>query len=186
MRQIVLAAAALLAVAACSEPATPPEDAPTPAETPAAPPTEAVLEGDGFTPAQPAGGTALKLAFGMPEADVSRFLTGLYGRDPTRDGCADTDLVVLDWGANVDFLFEAGALVGWYASEGAPEGFSTLSDIHVGSTLAEVRAADPAVEVREDTVGPEFSLGDVHGFLSGTGEDARVTALYAGRACIFR
>ncbi|MFN5615742.1 MAG: hypothetical protein ACK45V_08690, partial [Brevundimonas sp.] len=64
--------------------------------------------------------------------------------------------------------------------------FSTLSNIHVGSTLAEVRTADPAVEVREDTVGPEFSLGDVHGFLSGTGDDARVTALYAGRACIFR
>ncbi len=186
MRQIVLVAAALLAVAACSEPATPPQDAPTPAETPAAPPTEAVLEGDGFTPAQPNGGTALKLAFGMAEADVSRFLTGLYGREPTRDGCADTDLVVLDWGNGVDFLFENGALVGWYASEGAPEGFSTLSNIHVGSTLAEVRAADPAVEVREDTVGPEFSLGDVHGFLSGTGEDARVTALYAGRACIFR
>lgn len=188
MRQIVLAAAALLAVAACSEPAAPPADAPAPAESPTpAPPTEAVLEGDGFTPAQPNGGTALKLAFGMPEADVSRFLTGLYGREPTRDGCADTELVVLDWGSNVDFLFENGALAGWYASEGASEGFSTLSNIHVGSTLAEVRAAAPSVEVREDTVGPELSLpGDVYGFLNGTGDDARVTALYAGRACIFR
>jgi hypothetical protein len=186
MRQIAFAAAALFVVVACSEPATPPADAPTPAGTPTAPPTEAVLEGDGFTPAQPDGGTALKLPFGMAEADVSRVLTGLHGRQPTRDGCADTDLVVLDWGSNVDFLFETGPLVGWYASEGAPEGFSTLSNIHVGSTLAEVRTADPAVEVREDTVGPEFSLGDVHGFLSGTGDDARVTALYAGRACIFR
>ncbi len=186
MRQIAFAAAALFVVVACSEPATPPADAPTPAGTPTAPPTEAVLEGDGFTPAKPDGGTALNLPFGMAEADVSRVLTGLHGRQPTRDGCADTDLVVLDWGSNVDFLFETGALVGWYASEGAPEGFSTLSNIHVGSTLAEVRTADPAVEVREDTVGPELSLGDVHGFLSGTGDDARVTALYAGRACIFR
>lgn len=190
MRQILLATAALFVVAACSEPAAPPEPAPAPAETPADAPASAaagLLEGDGFTPAQPNGGTALKLAFGMPEADVSRILTGFYGREPGRDGCADTELVVLDWGNGVDFLFENGALAGWYAAEGAAEGLSTLSDIHVGSTLAAVRAAHPDVQVREDTVGPEFSLpGDVFGFLSGTGDDARVTALYAGRACIFR
>ena len=36
------------------------------------------------------------------------------------------------------------------------------------------------------SIGPEFSAGDIHGTLSGTGDDATVATLWAGASCIFR
>lgn len=179
-----------LGLAACSEAASPPVEAePVASESaPASAPVEALLEGDGLTPPNAGGGgTALKLAFGMNEAEAATYLTGLYGAEPVRSDCADTGLSVLTFGGYLDLLFEAGALAGWTLKTGAPEGFSTLSGVHIGATLAEVRAAIPEAQVTEASVGPEFALPEqVFGFLSGTDDAATVTGLYAGRACIFR
>ena len=191
MRMVILTAS-VLALAACSQPAEAPAPADAPAATDAAQPASfdasagGLLEADGLTPALPAGGTALKIPFGWTEAQVTEFLNGFWSRAPERGECADLGLTTLTYGADLDLLFEGGRFAGYYAGEDAPETFSTIGDIHVGSTLAEIRAANPEVQVTEGSVGPEFGVGEVFGFLSGTGDDARVTGLYAGRACIFR
>ena len=196
MTRTALIPALALLLAACSPEGPAPADAPAPAEAaaPAAAPDamgEALLEADGFMPANPGGrGTGRKLSFGEPETEVVAFITRLRGDQPPRRSsnaeCPAGPLTFADWGDGFQLAFSDGEFAGWTAGEGAPRGFSTLSGVHVGSTLAELRAAHPGVAVREDTVGPEFSVGDIHGTLSGTGDAATVTTLWAGASCIFR
>lgn len=196
MTQRALIPALALILAACSSEAPAPADAPAAeAPAPAAPaptePGEALLEADGFMPANPGGrGTGRKLTFGEAETEVVAFITRLRGDQPPRRSsnaeCPAGPLTFADWGDGFQLAFSDGKFAGWTAGEGAPRGFATLSGVHVGSTLAELRAAHPDVAVREDTVGPEFSAGDIHGTLSGTGDAAVVTTLWAGASCIFR
>lgn len=191
MKQLIAPAALALLLAACSPEAPPPADAPAaPAEAPAAM-GEALLEADGFMPANPGGhGTGRKLSFGETEPEVIAFLTRLRDdQPPRRDAnaeCGAGPLTFADWGDNLQLAFSQGRFAGWTAGEGAPRGFATVSGIHVGSTLAEVRAAHPDVTVDEDTLGPEFSIGEIHGFLSGATDAAVVTGLWAGVNCVFR
>ena len=193
MTQRALIPALALLLAACGPEATPPADAPAPEATAEAPDTmgQALLEADGFMPANPGGrGTGRKLSFGEAETEVIAFITRLRGdQPPRRDAnaeCGAGPLTFADWGDNFQLAFSEGRFAGWTAGEGAPRGFSTVSGVHVGSTLAELRAAHPDVEVREDTLGPEFSAGEIHGFLSGTTDAAVVTGLWAGVNCVFR
>lgn len=192
-RPALIPALALL-LAACSPEAPAPADAPAPTAAASPAPValgEALLEADGFMPANPGGrGTGRKLTFGEPETEVIAFITRLRGEQPPRRSsnaeCPAGPLTFADWGDGFQLAFSDGKFAGWTAGEGAPRGFATVSGVHVGSTLAELRAAHPDVAVREDTVGPEFSAGDIHGTLSGTGDAATVTTLWAGASCIFR
>lgn len=180
-----------LILAACSvEVETPPPaDAPA-AEAPAAM-GEALLEADGFMPANPGGrGTGRKLTFGETDTEVIAFLTRLRGdQPPRRDAnaeCPAGPLTFADWGDGFQLAFSEGKFAGWTAGEGAPRGFATLGGVHIGSTLADLRAAHPDVTVREDSLGPEFSAADIHGTLSGTTDAATVTTMWAGVNCVFR
>jgi len=196
------ALAAALGLLACSPAAETP--AQPGAETPVAPPvvadpaaptpagvTAILLEGDGFMPANPGGGgTGLKLSFGAPRATVLTYMTGLHGgtapRTDSNDECGAGPVQFARWDDDFTLAFQDGKFAGWWAGEQAPAGFSTVQDIHVGSTLAEVRAAWPGVEVRNDSIGPEFASRDIFGTLSGTTASATVTALWAGVSCMFR
>ena len=199
MKQLAPAASALaLILAACSPEAPAPAEAPaagTAAEEPGAPvptqPGEALLEADGFMPANPGGrGTGRKLTFGESEAEVIAFVTRLRGdQPPRRDAnaeCGAGPLTFADWGDSFQLAFSEGEFAGWTAGEGAPRGFATASGVHVGSTLAELRAAHPDVTVSTDTLGPEFAAGEIYGFLSGTTDAATVTSMWAGVNCVFR
>lgn len=174
-----------------AEPAAP-ASGPAGAVTPAPDGVTAVLlEGDGLMPANPGGhGTGRKLSFGDPRATVIAFMTGLHGGTaPTlghNDECGAGAMDFADWGDDLTLAFQDDQLAGWWAGENAPAGFSTIKDIHVGSTLAQVRAARPDVAVRNDSIGPEFAAGDIFGTLSGPAASATVTALWAGVSCIFR
>lgn len=194
MKNTAPAAALALLLAACSPEAAPPADAPAPAEAAAPAPDamgEALLEADGFMPANPGGhGTGRKLTFGEAEAEVVAFITRLRGDQAARRSanaeCPAGPLTFADWGDGFQLAFSEGQFAGWTAGEGAPRGFATASGVHVGSTLAELRAAHPDVTVSEDTLGPEFAAGEIYGTLSGTGGDATVTTMWAGVNCVFR
>lgn len=192
MKQALIPALALL-LAACAPEGPPPADAPAPEATAEAPETmgEALLDEDGFMPANPGGlGAARKLSFGEADTEVIAFLTRRRGDQPPRRAanaeCPAGPLTFADWGDGFQLAFSEGKFIGWTAGEGAPRGFATASGIHVGSTLAELRAARPEVEVREDSLGPEFSADGIHGTLSGTTDDATVTTMWAGVNCVFR
>ncbi len=121
-------------------------------------------------PANPGGrGTGRKLSFGEDEAVVVDFITTLRGDQAARRSsnaeCPAGPLTFADWGDGFQLAFSEGQFAGWTAGEGAPRGFSTVSGVHVGSTLAQLRAAHPEVEVREDSLGPEFSAGEIYGTL---------------------
>ena len=153
--------------------------------------TEVLLEGDGIMPANPGGhGTGRKLTFGEPRAAVVNFLTGLHGGTaPTLSQNGECGAGPLDfamWDDDLTLAFQDGQFAGWWAGDQAPAGFSTIKDIHVGSTLAEVRAAWPGVTVMNDSIGPEFHTDSIAGTLTGTTATATVTALWAGVSCIFR
>lgn len=193
MKQLAPAAVLALVLAACSPEAPAPADAPAPGETAGAPDTmgQALLEADGFMPANPGGhGTGRKLSFGEDEAVVVDFITTLRGDQPPRRGanaeCPAGPLSFADWGDGFQLAFSEGQFAGWTAGEGAPRGFATASGVHVGSTLAELRAAHPDVAVSEDSLGPEFAAGEIYGTLSGTGDEAVVTTMWAGVNCVFR
>jgi len=198
------ALAAALGLLACSPaaetpgqtPAEPPVVAqPEPAADPADPATAGVtailLEGDGFMPANPGGhGTGLKLSFGAPRGTVISYMTGLHGgtapQTDSNDECGAGPVQFARWDDDFTLAFQDGKFAGWWAGEKAPAGFSTVQDIHVGSTLAEVRAAWPDVQVMNDSIGPEFASADIFGILTGTTASAKVTALWAGVSCVFR
>jgi len=188
-----LAPALALLLAACSPEASAPAPADAPAEAGApAPytPGEALLEADGFMPVNPGGGTGRKLTFGEADTEVTDFITRLRGDQPPRRSanaeCPAGPLTFADWGDGFQLAFSEGRFAGWTAGEGAPRGFDTIGGVHIGSTLAELRTAHPDVTVREDSLGPEFSAGDIHGTLSGTADDATVTTMWAGVNCVFR
>ena len=188
-----LSALLALALAACG-PETP---GPAPADAPTAAAAEgparlgyAALEADGFTPANPGGGESRKVSFGEGEAEVIAILTQLRGgQAPTRSSnaeCGAGPLTFADWGDGFQLAFADGRFAGWMATDAAPAGFATVSGVHVGSTLAEARTALPGLTVQQTTLGTEFAAGELFGFLSGAGDQARVTGLWAGVSCFFR
>lgn len=188
----------VLGLAAC-EPADPAASAepaePAAAET-AAPAATAALPGllveaDGITPAQPGGGTALKLSFGQFMNEVIGPLAQARGGAPaeiTRNTeCGAGPLEFASWDDGLQLVLQEGRFVGWWLDQAAPETYSTVRDVHVGSTLRELRAAYPDAEIRDESIGPEFTTAEgLSGTLSGTADEARITNLYAGVSCIFR
>lgn len=206
MKQLTPALAAVLALglSACTPPAEAPADAPAaPAvadpAAPAAPapatgaayaPTEALLASTGVTFPNPGGrGTGLEVGFGRPQAEVIATLTQFRGAAPSvsqNDECGAGPLTFAAWDDDLQLLFQDGALAGWAAGSGTPRGFKTIKGIGIGSTLAQLRAAHPGVEVATNSLGPEFGADDVYGLASGTGPGATVTDLWAGVSCNFR
>lgn len=202
-----LAAVLSLGLAACTPPAEAPADAPAPAAPVAAPdaataapeapaaapvayaPREALLGNDGLTFQNPGGrGTGLHIPFGRPQAAVIATLTGFRGAAPNvsrNTECGAGPLTFASWDDGLTLLFQDGVFAGW-AAGGTPRGFTTGSGIGIGSTMAQLRAAHPGIEVVTDSLGPEFAADDVYGIASGTRPTATVTHLWAGVSCNFR
>lgn len=213
-RPSLLVLLALLALGACSapdeaEPTPAPQDAPT--QPPAAedapgpadlrvppPPGELVdepaqaahavtLEGGGLRLVGPSG-TTRALPFGTAVAAVEEALTGALGA-PIRSGvqseCGVGPLDYRVWPGGLTTNAQDGALVGWNGAADLARSFTTMTGVTIGSTRAELEAAY-AVEVRETSLGQEFSAGELHGLLNGTGSDAQVLHLWSGSICAFR
>lgn len=172
-------------------PSTAPSTAPTTGPTaPVAPSAErrATLrvilrpDGLGFTDD---GSSTSALTFGTAAATVraavDRALLG-GGETPTPDCGAGSSTVQHE---GLFLLLQDDEFVGWVT--GSP-GLTTGDGTRVGTSLAELRAALPAVTVTEGTLGPEWSTveGGLAGFLDGNDDSSAVSSMAAGVRCLAR
>ena len=79
-------------------------------------------------------------------------------------------------------LFQNDTFQGWFIDEA---GLTTVDGVGVGSTRAALEDSGTVEMTPDSTLGAEFSLGEMGGFLSApTGGE--VDSLYAGLTCFFR
>jgi hypothetical protein len=208
----VLASAAVLVLGTAGPaddrlvPATPPTTSPTPSPSalpgpsasPSSGPTTAGTGAPSQEPTTPVrvvlrpdglgftggGSSTSTLPFGTDAATVRAAVDralGAGGEMATPD-CGPRSSTVQYEGL---FLrLQDGELVGW--TTGSP-GLTTGDGTGVGSTLAELRDAQPGVGVTEGTLGPEWSTeGGLAGFLDGTSDDSLVNSMGAGDQCLAR
>ena len=151
--------------------------------TPAAAPAAPVLK----------PGAIDDLAFGAPEADVIAAMKTRLGASPEEEdnkaGCESGADHTVAWPA-VLLVFAEGKWQG-YSWDGKAPPAATDKGIRVGSTVAELKAAYPAVEIVESSLGWEWSVKagpDLFqtGGLTGPGGDATVDRVSSGDFCAFR
>jgi hypothetical protein len=156
-----------------------------------------VLSGDGI-------GTA---GFGAEPDGVIAYISSYLGQpsndsgwiDPLSVGlCSGAELRRVSWGVltllfgDVSSVLQGrrhffGYTYGDQAEIGAPPaGLATSRGVAIGSRVVDVRAAYPAAEVfpEDDFTPPFFFVNDsLRGFLTGTDDDAIVTAIIGGDDC---
>ncbi|MFN3218835.1 MAG: hypothetical protein ACE367_20260 [Acidimicrobiales bacterium] len=165
-------------------------DEPAPAQSAAA----VILKGDGLGFIAPDSGSVSRLPFGSPAGQVLDVLDRLLGegeRSPASPECpnqADRSVLWSDAGLQVEL--RGGELISW--SLRPDSGLTTLTGVGIGSTRAELDGAY-VIELVDSTLGVEFSTGTdpaapdaIRGLLSGRGNRATVTDLWAGEICAFR
>lgn len=179
--RILTVATAALSLQACSDPAKDKAAAPTPAPAqPAAPAAETIpiiVSGASVTI-----GRAI-FPIGAPKALVLAAATEAGGT-PTSTGpfaeCGAGPMDHADWSNGLQLLFQEDKLAGWQTQTPA---ISTDKGLHVGSTLAELKAAYPGAVIEDSTIGWTFASGELMGLL---GEDkAAVQRINVGVTCDF-
>ena len=164
-----------------------------PAPTTSAPPedlapesgTTVLLAPDGFVLSSGSGEDPLP--FGSEQGAVLDALTASLG-SPTSFGpveeCPPGPAEVATFADGLSATFQDGRLVGWTVR--APSPSTTAGGIGVGSSVADVQAAQPGTTVEETSLGWELSPGPVYGIVSGPAPTDVVESLIAGTNCIFR
>jgi hypothetical protein len=133
------------------------------------------------------------LGFGAPEAEVIAAVKARLGGSPeeesTQAGCESGADHTVAWLA-VRLVFAEGQWQG-YSWGGNDPPAATDKGVRVGSTVAELKAAYPTVEIVESSIGWEWSVEvgpDLFqtGGLTGPGTDATVDRVSSGDICAFR
>jgi hypothetical protein len=145
------------------------------------------MEENGIVIADPGGGPARSLAFGMAEDEV---LAAVAFRGEAERGtspeCGPGPLQYASWPDGVGLFFMDGEFGGWWLDGRDGSAVTTRAGIGPGSTRDALQAAYD-VEIGESTLGMEFfTTGGISGLLDGEGADARVTHMWAGLNCVFR
>ncbi|TFI59488.1 hypothetical protein E2493_04670 [Sphingomonas parva] len=128
-----------------------------------------------------ANGLAPGLTFGMPQADVVRAATAVFGTPERRehnDACGEGPMDFVQFG-NLQLGFQEGRFAGWSLGGSKPV-LHTAGGLTVGAPRSAL--GDTPVD-EESSIGPEFDVGGVGGFLD---EQDKVMALWAGSPCQFR
>jgi hypothetical protein len=179
---ILTAVATALSLQACSEPAkkaAPPQSAPSPAApvASAAETTPIIVSGASITIGKaifPIGAPKDLVLAAATEAGGAPKSTGPF------EECGAGPMDHADWDNGLQLLFQEDKLAGWQTQTPT---LSTDKGIHVGSTLAELKAAYPGAAIEESTLGWTFASGELMGLL---GEDkAAVQRINVGVTCDF-
>ena len=144
------------------------------------------LRGEGLALVDPETGSMRPLAFGVDDPLVRRAVAAARGA-PTGHGtnprCRAGSLDFALFDGDLTLWFEHGKFVGWAVGlTGSPQ-LTTASGLGIGSTRKALESAYDA-KVEGGPLGGRFEAGGLHGVLTGGGAEAKVTALWAGTACI--
>ena len=184
MRAVV--AALLLLLAACSKSPQPPANHAANASAPE-PIAEdrVVLLGDGLR--VEAAGQEKQFRFGITTVAEAGQALAPFGRpkaSQSSEECPTGQLDYRDWPNRLQLAFQEDKLVGWWAFDDATS-VATAGGIRPGSP----RSALGKTEVTEESFGNVFTLDAVDGEgVNGLLNDekaSKVTAMWAGAACIF-
>ena len=191
----------LATVAGCNSPANDPPPLPPANETlqakteqsrpdpVAAPPATAKADPDGLCVFLPPNGAARPLAFGNPQADVLASVERLRGDavEGTNQDCGAGPVQYANWKDGLSLVFQKGSFVGWSLDSRSKSRIATADGIGIGTTRAQLDdAIGPPLEVRQTSLGNEFSAGQYHGLFDGLEAKARITDMWAGVSCVAR
>ena len=176
------AAALALLLAACSRA---PEAAQTNTANAAAavepvPEDRILLRGDGLL--VETEGHAAPLTFGNSTVSEAEYALGPFGpakASESSEECPTGKLDYRDYPNGLQLAFQEDKLVGWWAFEKAT-GVATAGGIKPGSP----RSALGKTEVQQASFGNVFTVQDINGMLNDE-KASKVTAMWAGAACIF-
>ncbi|MFZ5747005.1 MAG: hypothetical protein ACOY45_05025 [Pseudomonadota bacterium] len=163
----------------------------TPTQAPGAETTGGTLSlaPDGIGYVYPDGRNG-RASFGLGADIPLQMATAALGKptgDSINDECPAGPLRIVSFAQNFSLLFQDGKFVGWSLDEGdGASSLTTVSGIGIGTTRAEMEAANQVEDVPESSLGAEFTIGEMSGLLSAPGKDGKVTNLWAGTTCIFR
>lgn len=196
-----LAAALLLAIAGCGQPAPETPAAPAaPASPPAATAASApapvaageaavALDAGGLMIVMKDTGSSRMIDFGLPKARVAAIVTNVAGAptpESTNSECGAGPMQFIAWPDGLTLMFQEDRFVGWTVNKDGAEKQSTMSGIGVGSTRSDLLAAYSGVQVSETSLGQEFSAGGLYGVLDGPGAAGKIEVMWAGTSCVFR
>lgn len=130
-------------------------------------------------------------AFGTPRAaveDLAGRLVGAVTNRSRNDECGAGPIDFTEYGS-LTLNFQDDRFVGWFAGEGTR--VPTADGVVPGVTRAHLESTLTVAMILDTTLEGEFEYAGrggaaIGGFLDGDGQDARVTALYAGTNCFFR
>ncbi len=135
-------------------------------------------------------GSARPLPFGEPRARVETALGNAVTASPERSEngeCPAGPMAFTDYG-DLSLHFINDRFVGWSVSDASK--LTTVDGIGLGTTRAKIADSRTISEQEDSTLGTELVIGEGDGaivaLMSGPGDNARVTHLWAGTSCVFR
>ena len=155
----------------------------------AAAPPRLALDPYGLRWFLPPNGTARPLAFGATQADVLASLERVRGdaAEGTNEDCGAGPVQDANWEDGLSLVFQKGRFAGWGLDGRAKSGIATADGIGIGTTRSQLDdAIGPPLEVRQTSLGTEFSAGQYHGLFDGLEAKARITDMWAGVSCVAR
>ncbi len=159
-----------------------------------APPFEVprlTLTHDGLMLTPERGNPPRSFAFGTPRAEVETLAERHVGAVTDRsrnEECGAGPIDFTEYGPLI-LNFQDDRFVGWFAGDGTR--VATADGVVPGATRAQLESTLTVAMIPDTTLEGEFEYAGrggeaIGGFLDGSGQDARVTALYAGINCFFR
>lgn len=148
-----------------------------------------VIDPDGLRWFLQPGGASRALPFGMARADVLASIERVRGAAAKgiNADCGAGPATFAGWPDGLSLLFQDGRFVGWGLDNRAKGGVATGDGLGIGSTRAALdEAIGPPLQIRETTLGTEFTAGGYHGLLADAGPGAKITDMWAGVSCVAR
>lgn len=146
------------------------------------------VEGGGIRFFNPVTSSATPIPFGRPQSKVLAALErvrGPAGRG-TNESCGAGPVHYANWPDGLSLVFQNDRFAGWSLDGRAAGALSTAGSIGPGSTREDLDGTYGNVEVRQTSLGDEFSAGGFFGLLNGPNATSRITHMWAGVNCVAR